>query len=91
LVLALVVVLALVSVWVLFFSPPSPLWLLLTFIPPSFIHPHPHPQIPHYHLRDATAAIKPLLGPYYREPAKSPGPLPLHLIAPLARSFKTDQ
>ena len=31
------------------------------------------------------------MGPYYREPAKSKGPLPLHLVAPLLRSFKNDQ
>lgn len=52
---------------------------------------HLFPQIPHYHLREATAAVKPILGPYYREPAPSPGPLPLHLLAPLARSFANDR
>lgn len=40
---------------------------------------------------EATAAVKPILGPYYREPAPSPGPLPLHLIKPLARSFARDR
>jgi len=40
---------------------------------------HLFPQIPHYNLCEATDAVKPLLGPYYREPEKS-GLLPLHLI-----------
>ncbi len=30
------------------------------------------------------------MGPYYREPTKSPGPLPTHLIEPLVRSFTKD-
>lgn len=30
------------------------------------------------------------MGPYYREPVKSPGPIPTHLVDPLIRSFKND-
>lgn len=30
------------------------------------------------------------MGPYYREPVKSPGPIPTHLIEPLVRSFTHD-
>ena len=51
---------------------------------------HLFPQIPHYHLEKATEAAKKVMGPYYREPAKSAGPLPTHLIAPLVRSFEND-
>lgn len=47
-------------------------------------------QIPHYNLEAATEACKPVLGPYYREPVKSPGPLPTHLVEPLIRSFQND-
>lgn len=50
---------------------------------------HLFPQIPHYHLVEATAAVKPILGKYYREPTKS-GPLPIHLLEPLIRSFQED-
>ena len=35
-------------------------------------------------------AVKPVMGKYYREPAKSPGPIPVHLLDPLVRSFKQD-
>nr|QWW89555.1 Omega3 fatty acid desaturase [Chromochloris zofingiensis] len=52
---------------------------------------HLFPQIPHYHLEEATAAVKEVMGPYYREPEKSPGPLPVHLVDPLIRSFNNDQ
>lgn len=48
------------------------------------------PQIPHYHLEDATEAAKKVMGPYYREPQKSPGPIPTHLWEPLVRSFNSD-
>lgn len=48
------------------------------------------PQIPHYHLEEATEAAKKVMGPYYREPKKSPGPLPAHLWEPLVRSFNND-
>ena len=51
---------------------------------------HLFPQIPHYHLEDATDACKPVMGPYYRDVQPSPGPLPTHLIEPLVRSFKED-
>jgi acyl-lipid omega-3 desaturase len=51
---------------------------------------HLFPQIPHYNLCEATEAVKPVMGPYYREPEPSPGPLPLHLIAPMVRSFGKD-
>ncbi|CAL9133125.1 unnamed protein product [Musa textilis] len=47
---------------------------------------HLFPQIPHYHLVEATEAAKPVLGKYYREPVKS-GPLPLHLFGILAKSL----
>ena len=46
--------------------------------------------MPHYHLEDATEAVKPVLGKYYREPAPSPGLLPTHLLQPLIRSFQED-
>lgn len=41
--------------------------------------------------QQATEACKPVLGKYYREPEPSPGPLPLHLIEPLVRSFRHDK
>uniref|UniRef100_M4F1B6 Fatty acid desaturase domain-containing protein n=2 Tax=Brassica campestris TaxID=3711 RepID=M4F1B6_BRACM len=50
---------------------------------------HLVPQIPNYHLVEATEAAKPVLGKYYREPDKS-GPLPLHLLGILAKSIKED-
>lgn len=50
---------------------------------------HLFPAIPHYHLCEATAAVKPLLGQYYREPQKS-GPLPLHLLPIMLKSFAED-
>lgn len=52
---------------------------------------HLFPQIPHYNLEEATEALKPMLGPYYRVPEKSPGPLPLHLVPIVARSLQQDQ
>ncbi|KAL6581224.1 Omega-3 fatty acid desaturase, chloroplastic [Orobanche minor] len=50
---------------------------------------HLFPQIPHYHLIEATEAAKPVLGKYYREPEKS-GPLPFFLLGVLSRSMKKD-
>uniref|UniRef100_A0A0C9S6X8 TSA: Wollemia nobilis Ref_Wollemi_Transcript_10281_2009 transcribed RNA sequence n=1 Tax=Wollemia nobilis TaxID=56998 RepID=A0A0C9S6X8_9CONI len=50
---------------------------------------HLFPQIPHYHLVEATEAVKPLLGKYYREPKKS-GPFPFHLLEPLRKSMAED-
>ncbi|XP_009622725.1 omega-3 fatty acid desaturase, endoplasmic reticulum-like isoform X3 [Nicotiana tomentosiformis] len=50
---------------------------------------HLFPQIPHYHLAEATKAAKPVLGKYYREPKKS-GIIPFHLIGNLVTSMKQD-
>ncbi|XP_057953141.1 omega-3 fatty acid desaturase, endoplasmic reticulum-like [Malania oleifera] len=50
---------------------------------------HFFPQIPHYHLVEATKAAKPVLGKYYREPKKS-GPFPFHLIGLLRKSLNRD-
>ncbi|URE01595.1 Omega-3 fatty acid desaturase [Musa troglodytarum] len=50
---------------------------------------HLFPQIPHYNLVEATAAAKPVLGKYYREPERS-GPLPFHLLRVLLRSLRVD-
>ncbi|GFZ01589.1 fatty acid desaturase 8 [Actinidia rufa] len=50
---------------------------------------HLFPQIPHYHLVEATKAAKPVLGKYYREPKKS-GPIPFHLLSYLVRSIHQD-
>lgn len=38
----------------------------------------------------ATAAVKHVLGDYYREPTKSKDGLPTHLFSNLFRSFKND-
>lgn len=35
--------------------------------------------MPHYHIVEATQAVKPVLGEYFVEPEKS-GPIPFHLI-----------
>ncbi|KAK7339894.1 hypothetical protein VNO77_20580 [Canavalia gladiata] len=50
---------------------------------------HLFPQIPHYHLVEATEAAKPVFGKYYREPKKSI-PLPFHLIGELLKSLRSD-
>lgn len=48
------------------------------------------PQMPHYHLEEATNAAKGVMGPYYREPKPSPGPFPAHLWTMLKQSFDND-
>lgn len=48
------------------------------------------PQMPHYHLVEATNAAKKVMGPYYREPEPSPGPIPTHLFKMLKHSFDND-
>ncbi|GAB4825998.1 sn-2 acyl-lipid omega-3 desaturase (ferredoxin), chloroplastic [Ancistrocladus abbreviatus] len=48
---------------------------------------HLFPQIPHYHLIEATEAAKPILGKYYKEPKKS-GAIPFHLIGSYISSLK---
>nr|ABV00680.1 microsomal omega-3 fatty acid desaturase A [Glycine max] len=50
---------------------------------------HLFPQIPHYHLVEATQAAKSVLGEYYREPERS-APLPFHLIKYLIQSMRQD-
>ncbi|KAG2394906.1 Omega-3 fatty acid desaturase [Vigna angularis] len=50
---------------------------------------HLFPQIPHYHLVEATKSAKSVLGKYYREPQKS-GPLPFHLLKYLLQSISQD-
>lgn len=50
---------------------------------------HLFPQIPHYHLVEATREAKRVLGNYYREPRKS-GPIPLHLVPALLKSLGRD-
>lgn len=50
---------------------------------------HLFPQIPHYHLIEATRAIKPILGHHYREPHKSRF-FPHHLFKELFLSLAED-
>ncbi|XP_051131087.1 acyl-lipid omega-3 desaturase (cytochrome b5), endoplasmic reticulum-like [Andrographis paniculata] len=50
---------------------------------------HLFPQIPHYHLVEATREAKRVLGNYYREPEKS-GPFPFHLILSLVNSIHSN-
>ncbi len=40
--------------------------------------------------QEATEACKPVMGPYYREPVRSPGWFPTHLLEPLMRSFRCE-
>ncbi|GAB2226393.1 hypothetical protein Drorol1_Dr00022197 [Drosera rotundifolia] len=49
---------------------------------------HLFPQIPHYHLIEATEAVKPILGKYYKEPRRSAGPIPFHLFRSYINSLK---
>lgn len=51
---------------------------------------HLFPSIPHYNLNEATKAIKPVLGDFYKEPEASPGAFPTHLIKPWLQSLKRD-
>jgi omega-3 fatty acid desaturase (delta-15 desaturase) len=51
---------------------------------------HLFPQMPHYNLVEATNAAKKVMGPYYREPEPSPGPIPTHLFGMLKHSFDND-
>lgn len=48
------------------------------------------PQMPHYNLVEATQEAKKVMGPYYREPEPSPGPIPTHLFGMLKQSFDND-
>ncbi|GAV77320.1 LOW QUALITY PROTEIN: FA_desaturase domain-containing protein/DUF3474 domain-containing protein, partial [Cephalotus follicularis] len=50
---------------------------------------HLFPQIPHYHLVEATMRAKPVIGKDYREP-KTSGPFPFLLFKILARSIGQD-
>ncbi|KAL8516370.1 hypothetical protein ACS0TY_014864 [Phlomoides rotata] len=50
---------------------------------------HLFPQIPHYHLVEATREAKKVLGNYYREPKKS-GAIPFHLVPTLLKSLSRD-
>ncbi|KAK8316905.1 hypothetical protein V6Z12_A13G074300 [Gossypium hirsutum] len=50
---------------------------------------HLFPQIPHYHLVEATKAAKPVIGNFYREPKKS-GAVPFNLINNLITSLGQD-
>ncbi|KAF9591360.1 hypothetical protein IFM89_003983 [Coptis chinensis] len=50
---------------------------------------HLFPQIPHYHLVEATKSAKHVFGKYYREPKRS-GPLPIHLLEVLTKSLRQD-
>ena len=50
---------------------------------------HLFPQIPHYHLVEATEAVKPVLGEYYREPERAPWHgIPTRLIKEFTTSLK---
>lgn len=51
---------------------------------------HMFPQLPHYHLVEATECIRRVLGPHYREPEKCKGGIPTHLLKPLLSSLRRD-
>ena len=50
---------------------------------------HLFSQVPHYHLTEATEAVKPVMGPYYREPVKS-GLWPGHLWTTFLKALARD-
>lgn len=47
-------------------------------------------QMPHYHIVEATEAVKPVLGKYFKEPERS-GVLPFHLIKQYLKGTKVSE